>query len=362
MSKKPKVLIVDDKESMLKMLSTLLADDYEVETAGAAREALELFRRSPADVVLTDIRMPDMDGMALLRTVKAEGREAEVILMTAYATVQQAVEAVKAGAYNYLTKPFEPDALKIALAKALERKQLREEAQILKEQVQRKYGFANIIGNSEAMQRTFELARKAAESDSTVLLTGESGTGKELFARFIHLNSKRAEGPFFAINCGAFTEELLSNELFGHEKGAFTGANAMKKGLIEMASGGTLFMEITPAYEGYYAQLPVTLPVSEYSPEVRRMVQAWDLADKAAFPLASLVMTLLAVPFAFAMGKKGALVGAGLSVALAFGYWGAFAIFRSLGYTGVLPPSLAAWAANLLFGLAGILFLFRLRT
>jgi DNA-binding NtrC family response regulator len=179
MASKPRVLVVDDKESMLKMLSELLSEDYEVETCRMGRQAVESFRRVPADLVLTDIRMPDMDGMEVLRTVKEEAPQAEVILMTAFATVSQAVLAVKAGAYNYLTKPFEPDELKIALEKALERKQLREEAQILKEEVERTYGFANIVGRSDSMQRAFDLARKAAESDSTVLLMGESGTGKE---------------------------------------------------------------------------------------------------------------------------------------------------------------------------------------
>jgi DNA-binding NtrC family response regulator len=274
MSKKPRVLIVDDKESMLKMLSTFLADDYEVETAGAAKEALELFRRSPADVVLTDIRMPDMDGMELLQAVKAEAREAEVILMTAYATVQQAVEAVKAGAYNYLTKPFEPEALKFTLAMALERKQLREEAQLLKEQVQRKYGFANIVGDSEAMQKTFELARKAAEFDSTVLLTGESGTGKELFARAIHHASSRHARRFVAINCGAMPKELIESELFGHVKGAFSGATKDKRGLFMEANGGTLFLD---EISELHPDLQVKINRTIQEREVRRVGDTVDI-------------------------------------------------------------------------------------
>ncbi|MCK4376535.1 MAG: sigma-54-dependent Fis family transcriptional regulator, partial [Candidatus Brocadiae bacterium] len=186
MSNKPRVLIVDDKASMLEMLSKLLEEDCEIETARTGQEAVEALRRRPADVVLTDIRMPDMDGMEVLQTVKREAPQTEVILMTAYATVSQAVEAVKAGAYHYLTKPFEPDELIITLEKALERKELREETQILKEQVEQRYGFENIIGDSQPMQRVYGLARKAAESDTTVLLTGESGTGKELFARAVH--------------------------------------------------------------------------------------------------------------------------------------------------------------------------------
>ncbi len=243
MSRRARILIVDDKESMLKMLSQLLGEDYGVRTFSSAQGALKALRREPADLVLTDIRMPGTDGMDLLRTIKEESPATEVILMTAFATVQQAVEAVKAGAYNYLTKPFEPDELRIAIEKALERKQLREEARILKEQVQQRYGFPSIVGESEAMQRTFELARKAAESDSTVLLTGESGTGKELFARAVHYASDRHARRFVAINCGAMPKELIESELFGHVKGAFSGASKNKRGLFMEADGGTLFLD-----------------------------------------------------------------------------------------------------------------------
>jgi DNA-binding NtrC family response regulator len=243
MSGKGSVLIVDDKDSMLKMLSTLLGDEWNVETFRSASQALERFRRSPADLILTDIRMPDMDGMELLQTVKREAPDTEVILMTAYATVSQAVEAVKAGAYNYLTKPFEAEELKIALEKAFERKQLREEAQILKEQVERQYGFGSIVGDSPAMRRAFDLARKAAESDSTVLLMGESGTGKELFARAIHFASSRRNRRFVAINCGAMPKELIESELFGHVRGAFSGATKDKRGLFMEANGGTMLLD-----------------------------------------------------------------------------------------------------------------------
>ena len=243
MSSKGSVLIVDDKDSMLKMLSTLLQEEWNVETFHSASGALERFRRNPADLILTDIRMPDMDGMELLQTVKKEAPDTEVILMTAYATVSQAVEAVKAGAYNYLTKPFEAEELKIALEKAFERKQLREEAQILKEQVERQYGFGNIVGDSPAMRRAFDLARKAAESDSTVLLMGESGTGKELFSRAVHFASSRRNRRFVAINCGTMPKELIESELFGHVRGAFSGATKDKRGLFMEANGGTLLLD-----------------------------------------------------------------------------------------------------------------------
>lgn len=274
MAKKPSVLVVDDKESMLKMLSELLADDYEVATSTSGGGALESFRSSPVDIVLTDIRMPDMDGMELLRTVKSESPEAEVILMTAYATVAQAVQAVKAGAYNYLTKPFEPDELRIALEKALEHKQLREEAQILKEQVERKFGFSNIIGDSDPMRRAFELARKAAETDSTVLLMGESGTGKELFARAIHYSSARSSRRFVAINCGAMPKDLIESELFGHVKGAFSGATKDKRGLFMEANGGTLFLDEISELD---LNLQVKINRALQEKEIRRVGDTTDI-------------------------------------------------------------------------------------
>jgi two-component system response regulator HydG len=275
MSKNARLLIVDDKESMLKMLSTMLGTDYQVEACKSGREAIESFRRNPADLVLTDIRMPDMDGMAVLKTVKQELPRTEVILMTAYATVSQAVEAVKAGAYNYLTKPFESDELRIAIEKALERKQLREEADILKEQVEARYGFANIVGDSDAMQKAYQLARRAAESDTTVLLTGESGTGKELFARAIHHASTRGSRRFVAINCGAMPRELIESELFGHVRGAFSGATKDKRGLFMEANNGTLFLdeigELSP-------ELQVKINRAIQEKEIRRVGDTVDIA------------------------------------------------------------------------------------
>ena len=274
MPRNASVLIVDDKQSMLKMLSKLLGDEWRVETCGSAHEALESFRRRPADVVLTDIRMPDMDGMELLETVKREAPETEVILMTAYATVSQAVAAVKAGAYNYLTKPFEPDELRIALEKAFERKQLREEAQILKEQVERKYGFGNIVGDSPAMTRAFALARKAAESDTTVLLMGESGTGKELFARAIHHASSRRNRRFVAINCGAMPRDLIESELFGYVRGAFSGASKDKRGLFMEANDGTLLLDEISELD---PELQVKINRAIQEREIRRVGDTMDI-------------------------------------------------------------------------------------
>ncbi|MFW6189178.1 MAG: sigma-54-dependent transcriptional regulator [Planctomycetota bacterium] len=272
--KKSRILIVDDKQSMLKMLSKLLEPEYHVRTAGSGREAVEQFEEQSADLVISDIRMGDMDGMQVLETIKDKSPNTEVILMTAYATVSQAVEAVKSGAYNYLTKPFEPDELKIVLEKALERKQLREEAEILKEQVERKYGFPNIVGESEAMKRAYDLAEKAAENDTTVLLTGESGTGKELFARAIHHASERRSRRFVAINCGAVPKALMESELFGHVRGAFSGATKDKRGLFMEADGGTLLLDEISELE---LDLQVKINRAIQEREIRRVGDTRDV-------------------------------------------------------------------------------------
>jgi len=274
MAKKPRVLIVDDKASMLKMLSELLSQDYEITTCDSAPAALRRVSAAPPDVVLSDIRMPGMDGMELLQTIKERSPNTEVILMTAYATVAQAVTAVKEGAYDYLTKPFEPDELEITLEKAVERKQLREQTRILKEQVEEKYGFPNIVGKSEAIKQAFNLARKAADSDTTVLLTGESGTGKELFARAIHHASARRNRRFVAINCGAMPKDLIESELFGYVKGAFSGASRDKLGLFMEADGGTLLLdEITELSPDL--QIKINRAIQEK--EIRRVGDTTDI-------------------------------------------------------------------------------------
>ena len=274
MARKASLLIVDDKESMVKMLSKLLGGLYRTETATSGAEAVALFAQKPTDLVLCDIRMPDMSGMEVLNTIKTESPNTEVILMTAYGTVPQAVEAVKAGAYNYLTKPFENDELTIILDKALERKMLREEAQILKEQVERKYGFLNIVGESKVMQDAYQMAAKAAESDTTVLLMGESGTGKELFARAIHTASTRRARRFVAINCGAVPKALIESELFGHVRGSFSGATKDKRGLFMEADGGTLLLDEISELE---LDLQVKINRAIQEKEVRRVGDTADL-------------------------------------------------------------------------------------
>ena len=240
---KPRVLIVDDKENMLKLLAKVLGEKYEVSVAAHGAEALSLLSTNDFDVVLSDIRMPEADGFQVLKAVKDATPLTEVVLMTAYATVQDAVEAIKQGAYDYLQKPFDPDAAVLVVGRAVERKQLREQAANLRKELDTVYGLQNLVGKSRKMKEVYEQLERAASLDMTVLLSGETGTGKELAARAIHQRSARREKRFVAINCGALPAELVESELFGHARGAFTGAAAAKVGLFEEASGGSLFLD-----------------------------------------------------------------------------------------------------------------------
>ncbi len=228
---------------MLKMMRNLLEPRFEVFTSGSGEEGLRMFRRAPTDLVVTDVRMPHVSGMDVLRAVKKQSPDAEVVLMTAYGEVEQAVGALKCGAYDYVLKPFDPDEMVVTLERALERKSLRERTAILQQEVEGRFAFPNIIGESEPMERVFGLARKASASDATVLLMGESGTGKELVARAIHYSGPRSDNRFVAINCAAMPKELIESELFGHVKGAFSGATRDKPGLFEEADGGTLLLD-----------------------------------------------------------------------------------------------------------------------
>jgi len=239
-----RVLVVDDEPNMRHMLSMLLSGEgYEVEEASNGREALEKVAGEVYDSILCDVRMPDMDGMAFLDALGARKGESPVIMMSAYGTLDTAIEAMKAGAYDYISKPFKPDEILLTLRKAEERERLRRENIRLREEVEKEYSFASMVGKSERMRATFETIRKVAEFKTTVLIQGESGTGKELIARAIHYNGPRAKGPFVAINCGAIPQELLESELFGHAKGAFTHAIRSRKGLFEEADGGSLFLD-----------------------------------------------------------------------------------------------------------------------
>ncbi len=235
-----RVLVVDDKENIRKLLEKVLEGTADVKTAADGRQALGMLAAGDFDVVLSDIRMPELDGMTLLREAKAAYPDVEVVLMTGYGSVTDAVAAMKQGAYDYLSKPFEPDEALLVVQRAVERKRLREQARTLKAAVA---GVGNLVGESTAMQRVFELVRRAASSDATVLVMGESGTGKELVARAIHDGSERKDGPFIAVNCGALPENLIESELFGHTKGSFTGAQGDKRGLFEEAAHGSIFLD-----------------------------------------------------------------------------------------------------------------------
>jgi DNA-binding NtrC family response regulator len=242
-SAQPTVLVVDDKENMLKLFSRILGDAYAVTTAADGERALSLLASRQFDVVVTDIQMPGADGFAVLREVKRRSPGTEVVLITAYASVPKAVEAMREGAYDYLAKPFDPDEVALVVARALERRRQRREAEGLKERLAEAPDFHGLLGTSPAMRQACALLAQGAARDFTVLLTGETGTGKELAARAVHAESARKAGPFVAVNCGALPAELVESELFGHARGAFTGATAAKAGLFEEASGGTLFLD-----------------------------------------------------------------------------------------------------------------------
>ncbi len=239
-----RILIVDDEESFRHMLSVILRKEkYEVETASNGEEALQKISESSFDQILCDIRMPQMDGLEFLREAQKAGVESTIIMMSAYGTIDTAIEAMKLGAYDYISKPFKTDEIILTLRKAEEREQLRRENQLLRREVQREYSFENIVSKNAKMKQIFEVIKKVAPYKSTILIMGESGTGKELVARALHYNSDRSKKPFVAVNCGAIPENLLESELFGHVKGAFTDAIRTKRGLFEEADGGTLFLD-----------------------------------------------------------------------------------------------------------------------
>ncbi len=238
------MLVVDDEENLRLVLRTLLSrHGYEVETAASGEEALALVDSFGPDCVLTDVRMPKMGGLDLLATLKAKGNDATVIVMSAYGNMDLAIEAMSAGAYDYVQKPFKPDEIVLALRKAEERELLRRENRALRAEVQKEHKFEDILAKSAKMQEIFWTITKIAEYKTTALVTGESGVGKELVARAIHQRSNRRGGPFVPVNCGAIPENLLESELFGHKKGSFTDAISDRRGLFEEADGGTLFLD-----------------------------------------------------------------------------------------------------------------------
>jgi two-component system response regulator AtoC len=239
-----KILLIDDEENFRHMLSVILKKrGYDVETANNGIDGLKKVDTGSYDTVLCDIRMPEMDGLEFLKEAQKAGCESTIIMMSAYGTLDTAIEAMKLGAYDYISKPFKPDEIVLTLKKAEERERLRRENLFLKKEVQKEYSFENMISKNERMRQIFDTIQKVAKYKSTILIAGESGTGKELVAKAIHFNSDRSNQPFIPVNCGAIPENLLESELFGHTKGSFTNAVRTKKGLFEEADGGTMFLD-----------------------------------------------------------------------------------------------------------------------
>ncbi len=239
-----KILVVDDENSMRELLVILLRrEGYQVEQADNGAAGLDKILTTGFDLVISDIQMPKMTGIELLRQIRQREIEVTVLMITAFSSTEEAVEAMKLGAYDYITKPFKNDEIRLVIKNALERKQLQTENRQLKQQLSERFSFQRLVGKSPAMSKLIALLERVAPSQANVLISGESGTGKELVARALHLNSERKNYPFVPINCGAIPENLLESELFGHEKGAFTGADKRKEGLFESANQGTLFLD-----------------------------------------------------------------------------------------------------------------------
>ncbi|MBD1400320.1 sigma-54-dependent transcriptional regulator [Pelovirga terrestris] len=238
------IMVVDNEEGLCRMMAAVLMDDgHAVRTFTDPLEAVEMFRPGVWDLVISDIKMPGIDGLEVLLRIKAKDADIPVIMITAFATVDMSIQALRKGAYDMLTKPFEPDELLFRVRNALKHNQLLSENEQLRQELAGKFNFDKIIGTSTILQQLLEKVKKVAVRDTSALITGESGTGKELIAQAIHYNSPRKEKPFIAINCGAIPDSVMESELFGHKKGAFTGADTDKEGLLKAADGGTLFLD-----------------------------------------------------------------------------------------------------------------------
>ena len=239
-----RILVVDDEDIVIKScLRILEGNGYQIDTARDGREALQQIEHNPYDILILDIMMPNVSGLDVLQRVKESHPDIEVIMITGLSQIDTAVQAMKLGAFDYISKPFEPDELKLVVQRAVERRRLLQENLNLKSEISSKYRFENIIGSSPQMQAVYRLVAQCAPTNSTVLLTGESGTGKEVIARAIHYNSLRKDKPFVPVDCNSLSENLLESELFGHVKGSFTGAVTNKKGMFEVAEGGSLFLD-----------------------------------------------------------------------------------------------------------------------
>ena len=264
----PRILVVDDEMIVCESCKRILEEEgYEVATALSGKEAFEKMKTHPFDIVITDLKMPEIDGMEVLRTLRKEYPDSIIIMITGFSTVETAVEAMKLGAFDYIPKPFTPDEVSIVVKKAIEKKSLMLENIYLRQELQGKYGFHNIVGKSKKMQEIYRIIAKVAMTDSTVLIYGQSGTGKELIARAIHFNSPRREKQFVPVDCAVLSENLLESELFGHVRGSFTGAVTTKPGLFEVADGGTVFLdEIGNISLSIQAKLLRVLQEREFTP------------------------------------------------------------------------------------------------
>lgn len=239
-----RILVVDDEQSMREFLGILLErEGYTIEQAEHAEMAIKLLKENKYDLVISDVKMPGLDGIALLEKIKEIAPDTAVLMVTAFTMAEQAVEAMKLGAYDYIAKPFKVEEIKVLVRNALEKRDLKRENQRLKQEIQDRYSFSGMIGKSKKMREIYAIIEKVAASNANVLILGESGTGKELAAKAIHYNSPRKDKPFVAVNCGAIPETLIESELFGHKKGSFTGAITDRPGLFEQAEAGTLFLD-----------------------------------------------------------------------------------------------------------------------
>ena len=265
---KERILLVDDEKDLLEWLSVVLEKEgYQVRGTDSPQKALQFYEKEPFDMVITDIRMPEMSGIDLLKKLKNINPEVIVLMITAYASVETAVKALRYGAYDYLNKPFKLDEIKLIIKKAFSQSRILADDKGVQKKLKERYQFANIIGRSDSMKEIFKLIEKVSKTNTTVLIYGESGTGKELIAKAIHFNSFHSGKPFVSIDCGALPDELLESELFGHVKGSFTGAISTKQGLFEVASGGTLFLdEIGETSQAMQAKLLRALQEREIRP------------------------------------------------------------------------------------------------
>jgi two-component system NtrC family response regulator len=278
-----RILVVDDDESLRWVTQAQLQQSgYRVDAAASGGEALARIQESAPDLVITDLMMPGMSGIELLKKIRAAYPEIMVVLVTAFGTVENAVEAMKAGAYDYITKPVNMEELRLIVGRGLEHLDLRQEVRTLRSSLDRKYGFENILGKSKALLSVLDMAARAAQATSTVLIHGETGTGKELLAKAVHFNSRRKDRPFVTINCGAIPRELLESELFGHAKGAFTGALANQRGKVELADGGTLFLD-------EIGEMPLELQV-----KLLRLIQQGEIEKVGAAGVAKVDVRIVA--------------------------------------------------------------------